>query len=151
MELKNAERGSCRAAEGAWKGVFTAGHPCNPFQGKYPSPGKGGGHSTFLVAMCGPDFQTWGACEWINYRESWGLWADFHQKTGVSDLIIDQISKLFDQNRDQIGASGAKIALFSENCWFWRQNFTLIFQMRILWTDLASTGGLVNGRRGAKR
>ena len=37
-------------------------------------------------------------------------------KKGISDMIIDQICKLFDQNRNQIGASGAKIALFSENC-----------------------------------
>ena len=38
MELKNAKRGSCGAAEGAGKGVFTTGHSRNPSQGKYPPP-----------------------------------------------------------------------------------------------------------------
>ena len=34
-----------------------------------------------------------------------------------------------------------KSVIFSENWWFWRQNFTFIFQMRVLWMDLTLDWG----------
>ena len=109
--------------------VCTAGYPCNPFQRKY-LPGTGDALIFFsrrYACMCGPDFQDLGACERINCRESWGLWAEFHQKQFLS--FLTKIGAKFELLYLQI-------ALFSENCFL-----EAIFYIYL------SNEDLVNGRK----
>ena len=82
------------------------------------SPAGGGALNLFLVGMC-PDFQTWGLLS----------------KTGAWELIIYQIFKLFNENRGQFGASGAK------NC----QYFLKIFYFGVRILHLSFEWKLVNG------
>ena len=62
----------------------------------------------FFSRYVWPRFLNLRVCEQINYLWKWGLVSGLSSKTGAWELIIHQISRLFDENRGQIGASGAK-------------------------------------------
>ena len=99
------------------------------------------GHSNFFSGrFVRPGFPNLGL---VSGKLPWKWWlvSGLSSKTGVWELIIYQISKLFDKNRGQIGVSVAKNCHIFWKLLIWRQNLTFLFQMRVLWKDLSLNWG----------
>ena len=58
------------------------------------------------------------------------------QKRGLENKYFAKFLSFLTKIAAKFWLLELKIAIFSENIWFWRKNVTFFFEMRVLWTEL---------------